>query len=105
MARTNFINVLAFIALLLILAGCVTGEPPRTITLTETVEVEIPVPVARKPPDALLVPVAVEVPVFVSPDDPQASSALTQEGEKRLQDLILSLKGYMDASRAWMLSE
>jgi len=90
--------------ILALLAGCVTA-PPRTITVTETVEVQIPVPVRREPPAALLAPVDVDLPVFVSPDDPLATSALTPEGERLLRGLILTFQGYIDASRAWMLSD
>lgn len=96
---------LIIIPALALLVGCASSEPPRTITVTETIEVQIPVAVRRTPPEALLAPITAPSPVFVSPDDPLATSALTPEGEKALRGLILTYQGWIAASQAWMLSD
>jgi hypothetical protein len=83
------------------LAGCVTTER-RTIRIVETQRVEIPVPTKRQPPAELLEPmVTTELPVFVAPSDPAASSALTHEGERRLRSVLLDLLSRETAWREW----
>ncbi len=90
---------------LLIAAGCASDQPPRTITLTETIEVKVPVPVRADVPDALTARIDVPTPSFVSPTDPAATSALTAEGEQRLRSLLIVLKGRIDALKAWAADE
>lgn len=86
--------------ILLSLGGC-ASEVPRTITITEIQEVEIPVPVKRDPPAALLTPNVMPLPAFVPITDPLASSALTPEGENKLKALLLMYQGRIKAWQAW----
>jgi len=81
----------------LALAAC-AGEPQ---TRTETVEVKVPIAVARKAPSWLLSPVKTEIPTFVAKTDPAASSALTPEGERKFRLLIHDLKGRISQWEAW----
>lgn len=84
------------LAVVLLLAGCVCR--PRV----EIQRVEVPVYVEREPPLELDEPYEPEaLPVFVSPDDPAASSALTPEGERALKLLIHDLLTRVRAWRAW----
>jgi hypothetical protein len=50
-----------------------------------TVEVKVPTPTVIQPPAELLAPFSMPLPVFVSPSDPAASSALTVEQERALR--------------------
>lgn len=90
------------VAVCVLLAGCGAKQiPPQTVRVVETVEVKVPVPVQRVPPHELFAPIAPPVPIFVSPTDPAASSALTAEGERLLRALIEELLGRLEAWRTW----
>ena len=74
--------------------GCVRTVAPRVlppIEIVKTIEVRVPVLTPIVPPEDLTAPLdvaAVDLPTFVSPSDPNASSALTADGEMRLQWVI-----------------
>jgi len=84
------------------MVGCGAARlPPQVITKIETQTVEVPVVVARVPPAELTAPVAPVLPKFVSPDDKQATSALTAEGERQFQALVEELLSRLAAWQAW----
>ena len=88
-------RALVFSAMIL-LAGCAAQE--RIVTK----EVLVPVPTKSAPPDWLMVEYKPdELPEFVSPSDPKASSALTPEGEKALRLIITDLQSRLAEWRAW----
>lgn len=84
-------TILTAIALGLLVSGCARNPEPKIITKVEIVEVKVPVPVKVQPPVELLEPIEAPLPEFVSPDDKNASSALTAEGERLLRGLIEEL--------------
>lgn len=102
-------DVLAIHALILLasvaVAACGGKTPPATpptiVTKIETVEVRVPVPVKAEPPAELLAPLKVPLPVFVAPSDPNASSALTAEGERLLRALLEELLAAIESWRTW----
>lgn len=63
--------------------------------------VKVPIATRATPPAELLAPVNMTPPVFVSPADPAASSALTPAGERRLKELLLDLFERGQAWQAW----
>lgn len=90
--------------LALLFAGCGKKPPvvqPTVVTVTETVEVKVPIAVKAEPPAELLAARRLSLPVFVAPTDPQASSALTAEGERLLRGLIEELLAELEAWKAW----
>lgn len=90
------------VALCVLLAGCgAKAVPPQIVRVVDTVEVKVPILVQRTPPAALLTPLQPPLPVFVDPANPEASSALTAEGERLLRGLIEDLLGRIEAWRAW----
>lgn len=54
----------------------------------KTVVVKEPVPIRITPPPELLEPINAPIPVFISPLDPSASSALDVQGERDLRSLL-----------------
>lgn len=85
------------LALSLLLAGCASP-----VVRTEYQRVEVPVSVRAVPPADLTAPVAVPPGlIFVSPDDPRASSALTAEGESALRELVNEYVARIAAWHAW----
>lgn len=87
------------LVLSLLLAGCASQSP---IVRTEYQRVEVPVSVRAVPPADLTAPVAVPPGlIFVSPDDPRASSALTAEGESALAELVNEYVARIAAWHAW----
>lgn len=101
----KIITVLLFIVIALaslLLFGCGPGVKPEPVTIVKTVQVKVPVPVARTPPIELSAPYAPDkLPKFVSPADPAATSALTREGEIALKLLIHDLLVRDGSWRAW----
>jgi len=85
---------IAVLVVLLLLAGCASVS-------RETVEVKVPVPVKAVPPVELTAPLAARPPVFVTPADPKAASALTADGERGLKTLLLELLTRVRAWEAW----
>ncbi len=87
---------------LLFAVGCgAKTAPPQIIREVQTVEVKVPVTVQRKPPAELLAPLQPPLPTFVEPANPEASSALTVEGERLLRALIEDLLTRIDAWKTW----
>ena len=90
--------LLLFVSCLLLmvsLSGCAAKDP---LIKYEVLEVKVPVEVMATPPAELLAPIAVATPVFISPSDPEASSALSKDNEEKLKRLILD---YHDRELAW----
>ena len=84
-----------YVLLLLLVIGCAAREP---VIKYEMVEVKVPVQVFAIPPAWLLVPIEAGSPIFISPDDPEASSSLSRDGEQSLKRLLLE---YHDRVQAW----
>lgn len=89
------------LALGIFAAGCATCPVVEPMRILQPVEVQVPVPIVRRPPPELLEPLRAELPEFVSPAAPAASSALTPEGERRLRALLVLLKARVKAWEAW----
>jgi hypothetical protein len=90
------------------LAGCAAPSPLAPIRIVETVTVEVPVAVRATPPAELVAASTAPsdgLPVFVSPSDPRATSAMTEEGERALRLWILELNARLDAWRRWAVGE
>lgn len=88
-------------ALLLVYAtlACACGT---TRTVTEYVEVKVPVEKEeREPPAELTEPPDLTPPTWVAPDHPDASSALTPEGEDLFRALLKELLARDCAWLAW----
>ena len=82
--------------LVLLLLGALAGCAGVSV---ETVTVDRPVIARAAPPAALTAPLAVDpLPAFVAPTDPAATAALTADGERHLQQLLLEL---LTRHRAW----
>lgn len=83
-----------------LLPGCtlLCGEPR---VVTRTVEVQVPVPVRADAPAELTAPPDLPMPAFVLPAHPDATSAVTAEGETRLRGMLLELFARERAWRAW----
>lgn len=65
-------------------------------------EVKVPIITKAIPPVELADPYQPKaVPKFVSPDDKRATSAMTPEGERLLQELLLEMKTRIRAWEAW----
>jgi hypothetical protein len=83
--------ILALLASMFVTA-CGGKKPPivqpTVVREVVTQEVKIPVPVKAQPPAELLTPILAPLPVFVPPTHPEASSALTAEGERLLRALL-----------------
>lgn len=85
-------------AALLLLAAC-SGSPARE---REVITVEVPVPVHSDPPAWLAAPYQPErLPLFIHTDSPEASSALSVEGETALRLMLFDLLARDRAWRAW----
>lgn len=72
-------------------------QPPRV----EVVTVKEPVPFRVPPPAELLAPFTFPLPVFISPFDPKATSALDAEGERFWRGVIEELLQRIEAWKAW----
>lgn len=92
-----------WIACLMLLAGCGGKKTPPVVMPPEirTIEVKVPVPVRVTPPPELLAAIRPPLPIFISPFDPMATSALTAEGERLLRGLIEELFARLEAWKAW----
>lgn len=79
---------------------------PKIIRVVETQTVEVPVYVHPSPPAELMEPFRPDdLPFFVGPDDPAATSALTPENEVKLRLLLYDLQARDRAWRAWAAEE
>lgn len=96
-------KALTVVVLCVLVLGCggkkqpVVTPPPKV----EIVEVVVPQFVKAVPPAELLTPITPPLPVFISPFDPNATSALTAEGERLLRALLEELLGKLRAWEAW----
>lgn len=95
MASRNLLALMALAAL----AAC--ADRPEPLQVIQPVRVEVPVPVRTAPPAELLEAYSVELPVFISPTDQGASSALTPVGERSLKSMINGLVTRLQAWEAW----
>lgn len=94
-------KIFAAIAAASLLTGCAGNvkECPATV---RTVEKKVPVPVKREPPAELMQPVETKpLPVFLLPNDPSATSALTPDGEKALRLLLERMGSRVQAWESW----
>lgn len=90
-------NIIAAL-LYLFIAGCQT-LPPKI----ETIEVSLPVPTPRACPVTLCAPVDYgPMPVFKAGEGDNVT--LDAKGQADLRDLILALKGKVDAFQDWATS-
>lgn len=86
------------LSVLLILAGC-GALPTRTVVEV----VEKPVPVRAPVPAEVVAPFTRTAKVrMVSPQDPEARIALTEEGWVDLQRFLLELHAWGELPRAWL---
>lgn len=90
-----------FFICLVLLFGCGKKVPPTIVREVQTIELKVPVPTRVPAPAELMTPVKPPLPVFVSPADPQASSALTADGERLMRAMIEELLGRIAAWQAW----
>lgn len=93
--------ILAVLCLSVVACG---GKKPPTVVpppRVEVVEVQVPTPFKVQPPPELLAPFKIPLPVFVAPSDPEASSALTAEGERLLRGLVEEILQRLAAWKAW----
>lgn len=84
-----------FLVAICLLVGCSAKEP---LIKYEMVEVKVPVQVKAKAPAELLAPIEATPPHFISPASPEASSALSRDGEEKLKRMLLE---YYDRELAW----
>lgn len=96
---------LPIVALALLFAACgkkapVVQPPPEIRTVT----VEVPTIVKAIPPPELLAPIKPPLPTFISPFDPDATSALTADGERILRALIEEILQRLKAWEVWAKS-
>lgn len=90
---------LTVLALILTMAGC-SGRPPEIVY--QSVEVLVPVEVARNPPDTLAAPYTPSrLPRFISPRDPGAKVALSAGELNHLKAVLRTLVTRDEAWRAW----
>lgn len=95
--------VLALLASMFFAACGAKKLPPQTITVREVVTetVREPVPVKTPiPPELLAAFKDLVLPLFVSPSDPQASSALTPDGERQWLAFLERVKAIQKALEA-----
>lgn len=79
---------------------CLALTACATQTRVETVQIKVPVPIARECPAELCGPVSYgPLPVFTPGEGD--SVVLDAEGQRRLRDLLTLLKGRDEAFRAW----
>ena len=94
-----------FLALaILLISGC--ASPPEIVIKREPIEVEVPVYVPAPVPDALRQPLIItdqQLPVFIAPQNPKASSCLAQDDEQRLRFLLVTLSGRVKEWEAYGL--
>jgi hypothetical protein len=86
----------AIIALCVTMWGCAGHTRP-----TVPSPVYVPIATPCTPPAALMEPLSVRTPTFVSPSDPNATSALTPDGEKELAALIQTLVDRIEDWKTW----
>ncbi len=80
------------------LAGCAAADSQ---VIYKTQQVDVQVPVKRQAPDELTASLKLDLPAFIAPADPAASSCLSPEGEKKLQLSLFDLRTRIDGWAAW----
>lgn len=95
-------NLTLVIVAVLLLAACgkkapVVQPPPEIRTVT----VEVPTIVKATPPPELLAPFKFPLPMFISPFDPNATSALDAQGERDWRGVIEELLQRLAAWKKW----
>lgn len=83
-----------------LLFGCGSKTPPQIVTVKEPVIVDRPVIVKAAPPPELMLPLKFTLPTFVAPTHPEASSALTAQGEREFREAWEELIAQLLAWRA-----
>lgn len=97
---TQLIYCIGLLVLCLaLLSACSDGKEP--LNPVHAVDVAVPVPMRAQPPKELMQPVIANTPIFISPKDPSATSALNPEGELALRVMIAQLITRLHAWRAW----
>jgi len=77
-------------------------QPPTVVEIIKPgPEVKVPVAVLLEAPPELLMPLTTRPPVFVSPSDPLASSALTPEEERAFRAAWFERVARIAAWEAW----
>lgn len=100
MAQRRFLTMSLMLASLAV-AGCESAP-----VVKEPVEVRVPVPVRAEPPEELKNTFHVDhLPEFVSPSEPDASSALDAENEQWLKIMLIKMKTRIRAWEAWGIHE
>lgn len=91
-----------FTVALLLVAGCGANNNATKDALA-IYDVQVPVAQARAVPPELMEPVlaAGDLPAFVAPSDPKASSALTVAGERQLRAAMAKLLTRIRSWEAW----
>lgn len=79
-----------------LMGGCAAKTPP-----TQIVYVSVPTPIVNTPPVELTRKLSPELPVFVHPASPEASSALTPEGERLFRAMVNDMLTRIRAWEAW----
>lgn len=94
------ITVIVVIAIML-LTGC--SDKQQMIGPVRTVEVKVPFLEQKVPPAELLrTPIpADQLPEFVAPTNPAASSCLTPKGEPQIRSLFIDRESKLDAWEKW----
>jgi len=83
----------------ILLTGCASEPTTAPVVLTETVTVEVPVPVKRTPPAHLMVESDPETPAFGAACEGDYS--LTRAGVEQLIDAFHSAQERLHQWRAW----
>lgn len=94
--------------LALLLAGCAAAPKETACFVPDPVkvpyEVKVPTYIQRTPPGELSRPyVPLDLPVFISPTDPNAKVGLDKDGIDRLKIILRTIKTRDDAWRAWAI--
>lgn len=88
---------------LVFLVNCGKKPPvtvPTTVREVVTQEVFTPVPTPVPPPAELLQPLKLKPPKFISPSDPNASSALDAQGERDFRAFVEELAQWRESTLA-----
>lgn len=90
---------IAALAIALSLAACANQKPDVLYT---PVDVKVPIPVHRDAPAELMTDITPGDDLkFIAPGDPEASSALSKDGERALRRLVRELNARLSAWKSW----
>lgn len=104
--QLKYSHVLIVVAIITLVA-CGKKPPvaaPTTVRELVIQEIKVPTPVIVLPPAELLAPFRMPLPIFVSPSDPNASSALTVEEERAMRAWVEERASRWEAIIAWLQS-